>query len=60
MEKKQMKTTPKTSLRLRTETLRRLDDSKLQGVAGGVRIWKPVGFADDTTPIYEEYDDTTG
>lgn len=56
MEKKQAKTSQKDSLRLRTETLRQLDDTKLQGVAGGARIWKP-GYADDTTPIG---DDTTG
>ena len=47
-----------TSLRLQTETLRRLDDSQLQGVAGGGgRIRVPVGYDDNTTPIY---DDTTG
>lgn len=55
MEKKQSQSKQKTtSLCLRTETLRRLDDSKLQAVAGGVRIWKPVGD-DDTTN-----DTTTG
>ena len=55
MEKKQTEVTPKTSLKLRTETLRRLDDSKLQGAVGGVRIWKPTGYYDDTTN-----DTTTG
>ena len=46
----------KASLAFRKETLRQLDDSTLQGVAGGARLWKP-GFADDTTTTY---DDTTG
>lgn len=41
------------SLRLETETLHRLEASKLRGVAGGARIWRPSGFADDTTPIYD-------
>jgi len=53
MEKKQPKTRQKASpLALRRETLRSLGDSELQGVAGGARIYKPVGFDDDTTPIY--------
>jgi hypothetical protein len=39
-------------LALRKETLRHLDSSDLQKAAGAVRIWKPVGFADDTTPVY--------
>ena len=51
MEKRQpkQKTGP---LALRKETLRRLDDSALQGVAGAARMWRPVGVAADTTPIY--------
>lgn len=59
MEKKQPETKQKTaSLTLQTETLRRLKDSQLQGVAGGAgKIRIPTGFADDTTPIY---DDTAG
>ena len=58
MEKKQSNPKQKTaSLRLQAETLRRLDDSELPGVAGGARIRIPVGYADDTTPIY---DDTSG
>jgi len=53
MEKKQAKTKQNTSpLALHRETLRRLENSELQGVAGGARIYKPVGFDDDTTPIY--------
>lgn len=47
------------SLKLRTETLRRLDDPQLRGVAGGGRLRVPVGFADNTTPIYDDAD-TTG
>ena len=53
--KKQKKSS--SSLTLRKETLRRLGSSELQGVAGGVRIHIPLGYADDTTPIY---DDSTG
>jgi hypothetical protein len=58
MEKKQAqpKTTP---LSLRRETLRRLDDGQLQGVAGGGRLRVPVGFADNTEPVYDPAD-TTG
>ena len=57
MEKKQQKTKqPGSSLALRKETLRQFGDSELRGAAGGARMWKPAGFADDTTPIYEEVD----
>ena len=52
--KKQKKIAQTTSpLTLRKETLRRLASAELNEVIGGVRIWKPVGFADDTTPIYD-------
>ena len=51
MEKKTQKQKT-SSLTLRKETLRRLEDSALQRVAGGAKIWIPVGHADDTTPIY--------
>ena len=56
MEKKHSTAKQKTAaLRLRTETLRRLDDSELQTVAGGAgRIHIPIGFEDDTTPIYAD------
>jgi len=51
--KKQQTSQPTASpLTLRRETLRRLDSSELQKAAGAVRIWKPLGFADDTTPVY--------
>ena len=57
MEKKQLKMKqPGSSLALRKETLRRLGDLELRGAAGGARLWRPGGFADDTTPIYEEVD----
>jgi hypothetical protein len=46
------------SLVLRRETLRRLDASDLERVAGGGRIRIPIGWADDTTPIYSWVDDT--
>jgi hypothetical protein len=55
VKKKQTEVTPKTSLKLRTETLRRLDDSKLQGAVGGARNFVPTGVADTTTT-----DETTG
>jgi hypothetical protein len=45
------------ALVLHRETLRQLESSKLQAVAGGGRLRVPVGYADDTTPLY---DDTQG
>lgn len=57
MEKKRSMPKKTTFLGLHKETLRRLDDSQMQAVAGGGRVRIPVGIADDTTPIY---DDTTG
>lgn len=58
MEKKLSTAKPKaTSLGLQTETLHRLEASHLQRVAGGSRVRIPLGYADDTTPIY---DDTAG
>jgi hypothetical protein len=59
MEKKQSKIRQQTaSLTLRTETLCRLDNSQLQGVAGdGFRIRTPIGYDDDTTPIYDGISD---
>ena len=58
MEKKNPQEKLKTvSLGLHKETLRRLDDSQIKGVAGGGRIRVPVGHADDTTPIYDETGD---
>jgi hypothetical protein len=60
MERKKSEMKQKAaSLKLRTETLRRLDDPQLRGVAGGGRLRVPVGFADNTTPIYDDAD-TTG
>lgn len=57
MEKRYLKKNQKaTSLTVRTETLRRLDDTKLQEVAGGGRLRVPIGIADDTTPIYGDTD----
>jgi hypothetical protein len=55
MQKKQKKT---GALALHRETLRLLGSSELQGVAGGARIHIPVGYADDTTPVYSYVDDT--
>ena len=58
MEEKELKTNQRTSsLALRKETLRQLEDSKLQGAVGAVRMWRPVGFAEDTTPIYDWVDE---
>jgi hypothetical protein len=54
MEKKQPKTKQKmTSLRFQSEALYRLEASQLRGVIAGARLWTPMGFADDTTPIYD-------
>jgi hypothetical protein len=55
MKKKLEKTTAKKAavLTLHKETLR-------HWVTGGVKIHIPIGFADDTTPIYAEGDDTGG
>jgi hypothetical protein len=47
MEKKQQKT---SSLALRKETPPQLEESKLQGVTGGARLWKP-GYEENATPI---------
>ena len=58
MKRKSKSSKPTTSpFSLRKETLRRLVDSELQRVAGGARAYKPVGFADDTTPIYSEVEE---
>ncbi len=58
MEKKQAKKA--STLTLRTETLRRLDHAHLPRVAGGGRLRVPIGFADDTTPLYDDNDTTGG
>jgi len=48
-----MKAKQKTGvLALRRETLRLLGDSELRRVDGAARMWRPVGFDDDTAPIY--------
>jgi hypothetical protein len=57
MKRKELKAKQTSPLALRKETLRRLDDSQLQGVAGAGRIRVPVGFAEDTTPIYDYVDE---
>ena len=52
--------TPKqktSALMLRKETLRQLEASQLQGAVGAVRMWRPVGFAEDSTPIYDWVDE---
>lgn len=55
MEKKRSTAKQKTaSLRLRTEPLHRLKHSELLGVVGGSRVRIPLGFAADTTPIYDD------
>ena len=56
MKKKELKT-KQTSLALRKETLGRLENSELRGAVGAVRMWRPVGFAGDTTPIYDWVDE---
>jgi hypothetical protein len=59
MEKRRLKAKQRTSsLVLRKETLRQLEESKLQGVAGEVRMWRPVGSYDENTdPIYSYVDE---
>jgi hypothetical protein len=58
MKKNRLTIQQKTNaLALHRETLRQLESAKLQAVAGGGRLRVPVGYADDTTPIY---DDTQG
>jgi hypothetical protein len=53
MEKKRSTAQKKGSaLALLREALRRLADSELRGAAGGARIRVPVGFDDDTAPIF--------
>lgn len=55
MQKKQSQPKQKTtSLRLQTETLRRLDDTQLRAVAGGGRLRVPGG-----DPVADTTDDTT-
>jgi hypothetical protein len=49
-----------SSLTLHKETLRMLGTSELQGVAGMGRIRIPVGYRDDTSPIYDTNDTTSG
>jgi hypothetical protein len=57
MEKKQASAKQKKAfLKLRTETLHRLEGPKLRAVVGGARLWRPLGYAEDTTPLYEEVD----
>jgi hypothetical protein len=56
MKRKEPKAKQTSPLALRKETLRRLDDLELQGVAGAARVRIPVGFAEDTIPIYS-YED---
>lgn len=53
MKKNLQTTAKKATLTLHKETIR-------QWVTGGARIHIPIGFADDTTPIYMDYDDTLG
>lgn len=51
MKKKELKTKKTCLLELRKETLR-----QLQRVAGATRIRIPIGFAEDTAPIYDYVD----
>ena len=55
MEKKTQKQKT-SSLTLRKETLRRLEDSVLQGAVGAARVHIPLGYEEDTTPIYSYVD----
>jgi hypothetical protein len=53
-----MKKTRQRTMRpaLRKETLRHFQTQEMSAVAGGARIWRPVGYAEDTTPIGEWVD----
>jgi hypothetical protein len=53
MKRKQSKT---ASLVLRKETLLQLKESDLKKVAAAARIWRPSGYAEDTTPLGEYVD----
>jgi hypothetical protein len=53
MEKKRLKPKKTSGLTVHKETLRQLEAPELRGVAGAARIHIPIGFADDTTPIYD-------
>jgi hypothetical protein len=55
-----MKTTCQRTIRptLRKETLRHLQTPEMSAVVGGARIWRPLGYADDTTPVGEWVDGT--
>jgi hypothetical protein len=44
----------KVPLSLRKETLRQLDETRLEAVWGGGRLRVPVGYADNTDPIYDD------
>jgi hypothetical protein len=57
MEKNQQVKKAK-GLTLRKETLRLLDQSELQAVAGAGRLRVPIGY-EDTVPYYDDAD-TTG
>jgi hypothetical protein len=52
MKKKELMAKQTGLLELRKETLR-----QLQRVAGGTRIRIPIGFGNDTTPIYDYVDE---
>jgi hypothetical protein len=53
------KTRPRTMRpALRKETLRHLQAPEMSAVAGGARIWRPLGYAEDTTPVGEWVDGT--
>ncbi|MFL6234432.1 MAG: hypothetical protein ACJ76N_14970 [Thermoanaerobaculia bacterium] len=57
MKKNELKTKHTSLPALCKETLRQLDNSELQGVAGAGRIRVPVGFNEDTTPVYDYVDE---
>jgi hypothetical protein len=47
-----------SAIALHRETLRQLGTSELQGIRAGGRLRVPVGYADDTSPVYSYVDDT--
>lgn len=53
-----MKKTQKKGLALHRETVRNLGDGSLRKVAGAARVHIPLGYGDNTDPVYSWSDDT--
>lgn len=55
--KKKQQMIKKSALTTHKETLHLLWKEELRGVIGKSRIHIPIGYQDDTTPIYDDRDD---